>query len=74
MSMRAHVRLVHKDGTVLLDEDMNDLGIEKGVLRWKSWEPGHKSTPAEGAISLYDCIQLELTPCSDRLKREEASA
>lgn len=75
IGVSAHLKIVNKRGEVVLDEDVNRVGL--GVtVRWATWPksdvPG-KNRKAEAdvhEISLVDLDLIEITPCSDRLKRE----
>lgn len=75
IGMSAHVKIVNQRGEVVLDEDVNRIGV--GVtVRWANWPksdvPGksHKGEADVHEISMRDLALVEITPCSGRLKRE----
>lgn len=68
--VRAHLRVVNKRDEVLIDADVNR--VEVGFrVRWETWEPGDKDLADLHEVPMADLAEVTITPCSDRLKRED---
>lgn len=71
MGMRAHLR-VETGERVVADLDVNDFEISATRIVYRTWQQGAKSEAEEHEIAFTsDIVRLELTPPSDRLKRED---